>query len=82
VFAAAVGAGYILPYRDPERYRAYLWVMGPLLKGAGAVVLVADHLFRHTPAAFLLFAATDGALALVTLGALLASRPRRGPARA
>ena len=28
--------GYYLPWRDPERYRGYLWVMGPLLKGAGA----------------------------------------------
>jgi hypothetical protein len=82
LFLVAIGVGYILPWRDPERYRGYLWVMGPLLKGAGAAAFVLDHLARHSPASFLLFAAGDGALALVTLAALLASRPRRARARA
>ena len=45
--------------------------MGPLLKGAGALAFVADHVLRHSPPAFLLFAASDGALALLTLWALL-----------
>jgi len=35
LFALAIAAGYLLPYRDPDRYRAYLWIMGPMLKGAG-----------------------------------------------
>jgi hypothetical protein len=78
LFAGAIGVGYILPYRDPVRYRGYLWVMGPLLKGAGTGLFVVDHLVRHSPAAFLAFAATDGALALLTLAALLASPPQRG----
>jgi hypothetical protein len=74
VFLLAVGVGYVLPWRDPVRYRAYLWVMGPLLKGAGAALFVYDVLVRGGPAAFLLFAASDGTLALVTLWALLRSR--------
>lgn len=74
LFALAVAAGYWLPYRDPERYRAYLWVMGPLLKGGGAVLFVADHLLRGSPSSYLVFAAADGALALVTLWALLRNR--------
>jgi hypothetical protein len=80
LFAAAIGIGYILPYRNPDRYRGYLWVMGPGLKGAGALVFVADYLVRHSPAAFLLFAVSDGALALLTLVALLKVRPDAGRA--
>jgi len=71
VFLLAVAAGYLIPYRDPDRGRGYLWVMGPLLKGGGALVFVLDYTFRHSPASFLLFAASDGALALVTLAVLL-----------
>ncbi|MEX1128696.1 MAG: hypothetical protein WD227_17905 [Vicinamibacterales bacterium] len=72
LFLLAVGAGYYLPWREPERYRGYMWVMGPLLKGAGAMLFVADYLLRGSPASFLLFAASDGALALLTLYVLLA----------
>ena len=75
VFLLAVGTGYVLPWRDPVRYRDYLWVMGPLLKGAGATLFVYDFVARGGPAAFLLFAASDGTLAVLTLWALLRSRP-------
>jgi hypothetical protein len=75
IFLLAVGAGYYLPWRDPERYRGYLWVMGPGLKGAGAAAFLLDYAFRGSPASFLLFAASDGAIALLTLYALVA-RPR------
>ncbi len=74
IFLIAIGVGYWFPYRDPARYRAYLWVMGPLLKGAGALAFVLDYLFRGSPSSFLLFAASDGTLALVTLVALIANR--------
>ena len=67
VFVTAVGIGYWLPYRDPERYRGYLWVMGPVLKFAGAATFILDYLLRGSPASFLLFAASDGTLALATL---------------
>ncbi len=73
LFLLAVGTGYYLPWRDPDRYRGYLWVMGPFLKGAGAVTFILDYLLRGSPASFLLFAASDGTLALVTLYALLRS---------
>lgn len=75
IFLVAVGIGYWMPYRDPIRYRGYLWVMGPVLKGAGATAFLLDYAFRGSPASFLLFAASDGALAAVTLWALLAHKP-------
>ncbi len=77
LFAVAIGLGYLLPLADPRRYRGYLWVMGPGLKGVGALWFVADHLLRASPAAYLLFAAADGALAAATLAALLATRGSR-----
>jgi len=75
VFVTAVGIGYWLPYRDPERYRGYLWVMGPVLKGAGAATFILDYLMRGSPASMLLFAASDGTLAIATLIVLLTNRP-------
>jgi hypothetical protein len=45
--------------------------MGPLLKGAGALIFVLDYFVRHSPPAFLLFAISDGTLALVTFWALV-----------
>jgi hypothetical protein len=71
VFLLAVGLGY-----SPERHRGYLWVMGPGLKGAGALTFVLDHVVRHSPGSFLVFAAVDGTLAAVTLAALLATARR------
>ena len=76
LFLLAVGAGYYLPWREPDRYRGYLWVMGPMLKGAGAVTFLVDHFLRGSPRSFLLFAASDGILAAVTLYALVASRSK------
>jgi hypothetical protein len=75
VFLLSIAAGYLIPYRDPESAggRAYLWIMGPLLKGAGALTFVLDYVFRHSPRSFLLFALSDGALALITLFALVTS---------
>ena len=77
IFLLSVAAGYLIPYRDPQSPggRAYLWIMGPLLKGGGALTFVIDHYVRSSPSAFLLFALSDGTLALLTLWALLASRP-------
>jgi hypothetical protein len=50
--------------------------MGPLLKGAGAALFLIDYLVRESPRSFLLFAASDGVLAALTLYALLSSRAR------
>ena len=79
IFLLAVGVGYYWPYRDPVAARWYMWVMGPGLKGAGAIAFLNDYLVRHSPASFLLFAASDGILAMLTLVALAGSRNR--PAR-
>lgn len=86
IFLLCIGAGYYFPWREPGRYRGYMWVMGPLLKGAGATIFVLDYLLRGSPASFLLFAASDGSLALLTLYALIRERetatpsaPARGP---
>lgn len=78
LFLIAVGAGYYLPWRDPVRYRGYLWVMGPLLKGAGAALFIFDYVYRGSPTSFLLFAASDGALALATSIALVTTRDEKG----
>jgi hypothetical protein len=79
IFLLAVAAGYLIPFRDPDRGRGYLWVMGPLLKGGGALAFVLDYIVRHSPRSFLLFAASDGTLALITLWALLSTRRPEGP---
>lgn len=76
IFLLAVAAGYLIPYNEPDSRggRTYLWVMGPLLKGAGALTFVLDYVVRHSPASFLLFAVSDGTLAILTLWALLAAK--------
>ncbi len=71
LFVTVVGIGYWWPYRDPVRYRWYLWLMGPVLKGAGAAVFTADYVLRGSPASFLIFAACDGTLAVATFYALV-----------
>jgi hypothetical protein len=71
LFLLAVGAGYYLPWREPVRYREYLWVMGPGLKGAGALLFLVHYAAGDSPASFLLFAASDGILAMLTWWALV-----------
>ena len=75
LFLLSIAAGYLIPYRDPgsSSGRAYLWIMGPVLKGAGAAAFVIDYVVRQSPRSFLLFALSDGTLALLTLAALLTS---------
>jgi hypothetical protein len=79
LFLVTVGTGYYLPWRDPQLYRGYLWLMGPVLKGAGAAAFLLDYFLRGSPASFLLFAASDGLLAVVTLGALVRTHSARSP---
>jgi hypothetical protein len=75
LFLLSVAAGYLIPYRAPgsSSGRVYLWIMGPLLKGAGAAVFVIDYVVRQSPRSFLLFALSDGTLALLTVAALVTS---------
>jgi hypothetical protein len=74
VFTLTLAAGYFWAAADVERRRGYLWVAGVLAKGVGALLFVLDHFTQGSPSTFLLFAATDGSLALLTLVLLL--RPR------
>ena len=82
VFALALGGGYFWASRDVAARRGYLWAAGVFAKGLGALVFVLDHFLNGSPSAFLLFAATDGTLALLTLRLLVstASPPRGGAA--
>jgi hypothetical protein len=77
LFLIAVGAGFYWPWRDPHAFRGYMWIMGAALKTAGAAVFVLYYL-AGSPAAFLLFAATDAVLAIATLGALHITRSDGG----
>jgi uncharacterized membrane protein len=70
VFALALALGYFWAAGDPAARRGYFWVAGVFSKGLGALVFLADHLVNASPRSFLLFAATDGTLALVTLALL------------
>src|SRR5713101_436473 len=71
VFTLTLAAGYFWAAADIETRRGYLWIAGVLAKGLGAVLFVADHVLRHSPASFLVFVATDGTLAVLTLVLLL-----------
>jgi hypothetical protein len=75
VFTLTLAAGYFWAAAAVEARRGYLWIAGVLAKGLGCALFVADHFLRGSPAPFLLFAATDGALAALTAG-LLWRRPR------
>jgi hypothetical protein len=79
VFALALAGGYFWSARDISARRGYLWAAGVFAKGLGAAVFILDHVLHASPTAFLLFAATDGTLAALTLGLLL-RRPERGGA--
>jgi hypothetical protein len=74
LFLVAVGLGYLQPLRQPGAHRAYMWVFGVLLKAGGAGVFLADHYLNGSPGSFLLFAVSDGTLAVATLVALVATR--------
>jgi hypothetical protein len=66
VFTLALAAGYFWAARDAFGRRGYLWVAGVLAKGLGAALFVLDHFQHGSPASFLLFAVTDGTLAILT----------------
>jgi hypothetical protein len=66
IFTLTLAAGYFWAARDVEARRGYLWVAGVLAKGLGAALFVLDHFQHGSPASFLLFAATDGSLAILT----------------
>jgi hypothetical protein len=71
VFALAIGIGYFWAARDLGARRGYLWIAGVTAKGLGAVVFLLDHFIEGSPASFLIFAASDGTLALLTAALLM-----------
>ena len=88
VFTLTLAAGYVWAARDVAGRRGYLWIAGVLAKGLGAALFVLDHFTQGSPPAFLVFALTDGTLALLTLVLLLrleaqapAALPSREPVR-
>lgn len=71
LFTLTLGLGYFWCAQDVVARRGYLWVAGVFVKLAGAALFIGDHFLRGSPSSFLLFAATDGSLGLVTLYALM-----------
>ena len=71
VFTLALGLGYFWAREDVNARRGYFWIFGVIAKGLGALLFVIDHFVQGSPRPFLLFAFTDGALALATLALLL-----------
>jgi hypothetical protein len=66
VFTLSLAAGYFWAARDVEARRGYLWVAGVFAKGLGAALFVLDHFQHGSPSSFLLFAVTDGSLAVLS----------------
>jgi len=75
LFTLTLAAGYFWAAADVSARRGYLWVAGVMAKGLGAALFLVDHLREGSPSSFLLFALTDGTLAVVTAVLL-----RRSPA--
>jgi hypothetical protein len=71
LFTITLALGYFWAVGDVVARRGYFWVAGVFVKALGAALFVYDHFARQSPAAFLLFAASDGSLALLTLALLL-----------
>ena len=71
LFTLTLALGYFWCAQDVSSRRGYLWVAGVFVKIAGAALFIGDHFLRGSPSSFLLFAATDGSIGLLTLLALM-----------
>ena len=71
VFTLTLAGGYFWAAGDVVARRGYLWWAGVFAKSLGAVVFLVDLYLNGSPASYLLFVATDGTLALLTLALLL-----------
>ena len=71
LFTLTLALGYFWAARDIDARRGYMWIAGVFTKAAGSLLFLIDHFAGRSPDSFLLFAATDGTLALVTLAVLL-----------
>jgi hypothetical protein len=81
LFLICVGLGYLLPYRQSELFRSYFWIFGVALKTAGAAAFAFDYSTREPSPLILLFALSDGAVALLTLIALRRPQARQATSR-
>ena len=77
LFTLTLALGYFWCALDVEARRGYLWIAGVFVKIVGASLFVGDHFLRGSPATFLLFAATDGLIGLLTLAALMSQNGSR-----
>ena len=75
VFTLTLAAGYFWAAGDVQARRGFLWCAGVLAKGLGAALFLVDHFVNGSPSSFLLFVATDGTLALLTLWLLRRPAP-------
>ena len=73
LFTVTLAIGYFWAAQNPAARRGFFWAAGVFAKGLGAALFVLDHFRGGSPDAFLLFAATDGSLAALTLFLLLSS---------
>jgi hypothetical protein len=71
VFTLTIGVGYFWALRDLPARRGYLWTFGVLAKSLGAALILFDHFTEGSPRSFLVFAASDGTLALLTAALLM-----------
>ena len=71
LFTLTLALGYFWAAGDIEARRGYMWIAGVFAKAVGSLLFVIDHFTRPSPDTFLLFALTDGTLALITLVVLL-----------
>lgn len=74
LFTSTLALGYFWAARDPEGRRGYFWAASVFAKGLGSILFILDHFRGGSPSSYLLFALTDGTLALLMLALLL--RPR------
>jgi hypothetical protein len=73
-FTLVLAVGYFWAAREVGDRLGFLWCAGVLAKGLGAALFVVDHFQRGSPMSFLLFAGSDGSLALLTLVMLVRRR--------
>jgi hypothetical protein len=76
VFTLTLAGGYFWAASDPAARRGYFWWAGVFAKGLGALTFLVDHFVNASPSSYLLFAACDGTLAVLSFVLLSTRSPR------
>ena len=76
VFTLTLAGGYFWAASDPDARRGYFWWAGVFAKGLGALTFLVDHFVNASPSSYLLFAACDGTLAVLSFVLLSTRSPR------